>query len=69
MMRQTVDMILPPYVDDDGVVNYRIFHFLIINPFWNALLAATPFLVGTAAVLAARHSGPGRAEPPGSHRR
>ncbi|MCC7208367.1 MAG: hypothetical protein IT323_13750, partial [Anaerolineae bacterium] len=51
MMRQTVDMILPPYVDDDGVVNYRIFHFLIINPFWNAVLAATPFLVGTAAVL------------------
>ena len=50
MMRQTVDMILPPYADDDGVVSFRIFHYLIINPFFNAILALTPFILGMAFV-------------------
>lgn len=35
-----------PQIDDDGIVNTRVFHFVILNPVYVGILAITPLVVG-----------------------
>ncbi len=53
MLRQTPTFITPaPQIDPDGVVHARLFHYTILNPVYIGILAATPMVVGFAAMLA-----------------
>lgn len=51
MLQQKPEFITPiPRIDADGIVNTRVFHYLLLNPVFIALVAIVPFILGLAVV-------------------